>query len=76
MQSRNLQPIYYYFEHTNCYTYFTIIGDFSPNTITEMLGLEPEKFWKIGDKRKNGTIYNFSLWKFGTCDEYDIDVDK
>lgn len=59
---------------TDCYTYFKIVGNFDPDTITELLGIVPEEFWKIGDKRKNGTVYDFACWKTGTCREYDIEV--
>ena len=33
-------------------------------------------FRKIGDLRRDGSAYDFALWKFGTCAEYDIDVSK
>lgn len=56
----------------SCYTYFAIKGDFNPDDITERLGLNPSKVWEIGDKRGNGTEYDFSCWEFGFCEEYDI----
>lgn len=59
-----------------CYTYFKIVGDFDPDTISELLGIAPEKFWKIGDKRKNGTVYDFACWIIGTCREFDIETDR
>ena len=59
-----------------CYTYFRITGDFDPDVITEQLGLQPNKTWKIGDKRRNGTTYDFSSWVFGYCDKYDILVEN
>lgn len=55
-----------------CYTYFRITGVFDPNLITERLGLQPDKFWIIGDKRCNGTEYDFALWEIGHCEEYDV----
>lgn len=61
---------------SGCYTYFMIKGDFNPDIISQMLDLSPEQTWKIGDKRKNGTIYDFSFWQFGTCDEYDVYVEN
>ena len=60
----------------NCYTYFKIVGDFCPNKISEMLGLQPEMAWKKGDVRNNGTKYDFSLWEIGRCDDYNVEVDK
>ena len=57
-----------------CYTYFKIVGDFDPDAISELLGLQPEKSWKIGDMRRNGTKYDFALWTIGRCDEYDVIV--
>ena len=59
-----------------CYTYFRITGDFDPDVITEQLGLQPNKTWKIGDKRRNGTTYDFSSWVFGYCDKYDVLVEN
>ncbi|MDE6727539.1 MAG: DUF4279 domain-containing protein [Oscillospiraceae bacterium] len=70
----SLEKVYFHSEHTDCYTYFKIVGDFDPDTATELLGIAPEKFWRIGDKRKNGTVYDFALWQTGTCREYDIEV--
>ena len=56
----------------SCYTYFGITGDFDPDIVTEKLGLLPDKSWKIGDKRRNGTLYDFASWEFGRCNEYDV----
>lgn len=72
----NLDSKYDHSVHNKCYTYFKIVGDFDPDTISELLGIVPEKFWKIGDKRKNGTIYDFAFWKTGTCREYHIETDR
>ena len=72
----NFKKIYYHAEHTNCYTYFRITGDFNPDVVSELLGLIPEKSWKMGDTRKNGTKYDFACWRFGTCQEYDIFVEN
>lgn len=60
----------------SCYTYFAIKGEFNPENITERLGLNPSKVWKKGDKRDNGTEYDFSYWEFGFCDEYDVVTEK
>ena len=56
----------------SCYTYFRITGDFDPDIITERLGLQPDRFWKIGDKRRNRTEYDFASWEIGRCDQYDV----
>lgn len=60
----------------SCYTYFAIKGDFNPDDITRRIGLNPSKVWKKGDKRDNGTEYDFSYWEFGFCDEYDVVTEK
>lgn len=60
----------------NCYTYFKIVGDFNPDDISKLLNLTPEKSWKIGDVRRNGTKYDFALWEIGKCTEYDVEVEK
>lgn len=63
-------------KRTSCYTYFRITGNFDPDTISELLGLTPERSWKIGDKHKSGHIYDCSSWQFGTCDAYDVYVEN
>lgn len=60
----------------SCYTYFAIKGEFNPDDITRRIGLNPSKIWKKGDKRNNGTEYDFSYWEFGFCDEYDVVTEK
>ena len=60
----------------SCYTYFAIKGEFNPDDITRRLGLKPSKVWKAGDKSDNGTVYDFSYWEFGFCDEYDVVTEK
>ncbi|MDO4863974.1 MAG: DUF4279 domain-containing protein [Ruminococcus sp.] len=62
--------------HTRCYTYFRIVGNFNPEIVSEMLQLKPQKAWKIGDIRKNGTKYEFAAWEYGFCEDYDIIVDN
>ena len=59
-----------------CYTYFKIVGNFDPDHITEILNLTPEKSWKIGDLRRNGTKYDFAIWSVGKCEEYDVEVEN
>lgn len=62
-----------------CYTYFKITGDFDPDAVTALLGLQPDEAWKRGDlmlkghasMRREGLTYTFSAWKFGRCDEYE-----
>lgn len=59
-----------------CYTYFRMTGTFEPDTISELLDLRPDEQWRIGDKIKNGTEYEFASWLFGTCDQYNFCVEK
>ena len=60
----------------SCYTYFKIVGNSDPDKVSEILNLTPEKSWKIGDLRRNGTKYDFALWEIGRCTEYDIEVEN
>ena len=60
----------------NCYTYFKIVGNFNPDDISALLSLAPEKTWRIGDLRRNGTKYDFALWEIGRCEEYEIEVEN
>ena len=62
-----------------CSTYFKITGDFDPEAVTALLGLQPDEKWKRGElmhkghasMRREGLTYAFSAWVFGRCDEYD-----
>ena len=58
----------------SCYTYFRIVGDFDPDDISARLGLTPEKTWKIGDLRGDGTIHDCAHWEIGKCAAYDWDT--
>lgn len=58
----------------SCYTYFKIVGEFDPDYVSELLKLKPEKSWRIGDVRCDGTKYDFALWEIGRCNEYDVEV--
>ncbi len=59
-----------------CYTYFRVVGEFDPNAVTEKLGLKPDESWKIGDKRKNGSLFDFAAWHFGKCEVYTDDISE
>ena len=59
-----------------CYTYFKIVGDFDPDIATARLGLTPTDSWKIGDTRRNGSKFDFALWEYGRCSEYDVLVEN
>ncbi len=59
-----------------CYTYFAIKGDFNTKDISNRLDLTPTKQWDIGDYRQNGTQYDFALWEYGRCNNYDFLVEK
>lgn len=60
----------------SCYTYFRIAGEFDPDEVTALLGLQPDQSWKSGDLRGDGTAYDFSHWLFGRCDAYSILVEE
>ncbi len=60
----------------SCNTYFKIVGNFNPDEVSKLLNLTPDKTWKIGDLRRNGTMYDFALWETGRCMEYDVEVEK
>ena len=48
----------------------------TPDDVSKLLNLTPEKTWKIGDLRRNGTMYDFALWEIGRCTEYDVEVEN
>ena len=60
----------------SCYTYFKIVGNFNPEDISARLNLTPERMWKIGDLRRDGTKYDFANWEIGRCTEYNVEVEK
>lgn len=60
----------------SCYTYFKITGNFDPDRVSELLNLTPEKAWKIGDLRRDGSRYDFAKWEIGRCAEYDVIVEN
>jgi len=59
-----------------CYTYFTIIGSFDPDKITELLNLTPNSTVKAGEPRRVGGVAKHSAWRFGKCDRYDVYTEK
>lgn len=64
-------------EKTSCYTYFTIDGDFNPDEVTKLLGLNPFNKFSIGEDRPGGkSKYDFARWSYGYNDDYDGLVEK
>lgn len=62
---------------SSCYTYFRIAGDFNPDDISSFLDLAPFETWKTGDPIKDGrAFFEFSCWKYGLCDVYNVFVDQ
>ena len=57
-----------------CCTYFKIVGSFDPDVISARLGITPDDCWKTGDCRRDGSLYGFSCWTWGRCDDYDVIV--
>ena len=46
------------------YAYISINGKENNSLVSSALNLEPTRSWNVGDKRKNGSIYNFSHWEY------------
>lgn len=63
-------------EDNHCFTYFRIAGNFNPDEVTEKIGLKPYEAWKIGDKRKNDSIFDFAAWHFGKCEVYNDNINE
>lgn len=66
---------------TECYTYFSIKGEFDPDEITSILGIQPVKTFRSGEPRyylkdgrkiDTGYKYSCSCWDGCRCDEYDV----
>lgn len=71
----NIERIVYNVEKTSCYTYFSIVGDFNPVKIGDLLGLDIESSHNIGDERKSGKgYYDFAACKLCSCLDYDVIV--
>lgn len=77
-------------DKTHTYTYFGIEsngqidsrglvgnkrGIFNPDDITNVLGIQPIRCWKKGDKRRNDTEYLFSSWDAEKSDIGRLDVE-
>ena len=70
-------------KRTTCYTYFSITGEFDPDEITSILGIQPVKTFRSGEPRyylKNGLKvdtgykYSCSCWDGCRCEEYDVNI--
>ncbi|MBR1746857.1 MAG: DUF4279 domain-containing protein [Clostridia bacterium] len=55
-----------------CKTSFYIVGTFDPDVVTERLGIRPDRSWKKGDLRRDGTRFDFAHWEGCTCEDYDV----
>jgi Domain of unknown function (DUF4279) len=45
------------------YAYLTVVGDFSPESVTTKLGLEPSEAWKKGERKERTHLERkFSRW--------------
>ena len=58
-------------KQNRCVTYFRMVGQFDPDRVTEILGLQPEKCTKVGDVLRNGKKSDVASWEIGRCDVYD-----
>ena len=58
---------------TKCFTYFSMVGIFDPDTISQILELEPEDSSKIGDIGITGIKFESADWNYGYCYDYDVD---
>lgn len=46
------------------FAYIKFTGTEDVSVITNVLNLEPSRSWNVGEKRQNGSIYNFSHWSY------------
>lgn len=69
-----MMEVKYMLWKNSCYTYFRIIGKFKTEEITKKLGLKPCKTLKYVDKLNNTTNKSLTIWDYGVCRKYDVDV--
>lgn len=50
------------------FAYIKFTGTEDVSVITNVLNLEPSKAWNLGEKRSNGSTYNFSNWSYENAD--------
>lgn len=50
------------------YAYIKFTGTGNVSLITQLLNLEPSLAWNLGDRRSDGSIYNFSNWSYENND--------
>jgi hypothetical protein len=46
------------------YAYISVNGKENTALVSKALNLEPTSSWNVGDKRKNGSTYDFSHWEY------------
>ncbi len=46
------------------YAYISIKGIEDISLVNNALNIEPTDSWNVGDKRKDGSTYNFSHWEY------------
>ena len=50
-------------EENKCYAYFTVVGSFDPESITNRVGVNPTDSWRVGDLNpRNSLERKFSRW--------------
>ncbi len=62
------------------FCYIRITGKRDYNIVTAELDLDPTSFWNVGDKRDNGSEYEFSNWSYKSpefeSECMDVSIDK
>jgi Domain of unknown function (DUF4279) len=56
------------------YAYLRVVGQSSVAGVTDAFGIQPAKSWNVGDKRRNGSVYDFSHWQTTEFDGQTLDA--
>ena len=55
------------------YAYLRIIGKSDTAAVTKAFGIQPATSWNVGDKKPNGSAYNFSHWQSAEFERPSLD---
>jgi hypothetical protein len=55
------------------YAYLRVVGQSNVAGITDAFGIQPAKSWNVGDKRPNGSVYDFSHWQTAEFEGQSLD---
>lgn len=59
-----------------CYTYFSIYGNFNVKDLCNILGIVADESWQANERADDGTIHDESYLSCNKCENYNIFTSK